>query len=246
MVEKTNRFTHLAASASDEPLYQNESQQTTGKVTAGGSYHISKQHSRGHNVAVSEEAKQSPVLAVQLLRTTDLNSVKIRSRLSADPEALSKFTSSFMEDNEPGWEFLDEDEKAHSAQQFSLQNADKNGYRLSRERAVKTLKSMEEPLTDDEKSAMIENLRQERNATDPNTPDNVAAREQAEDEYREQVAKAIVARNNQLRATGVALPGDTRRANGQPQAPYNEIQMIKTGLRSGAIGVQLTSGTAPV
>lgn len=37
-----------------------------------------KQHSRGHNVAVSPEAKNNPVLAVRLLKETELSSKKIK------------------------------------------------------------------------------------------------------------------------------------------------------------------------
>lgn len=39
---------------------------------------IPSQHSREHNVAISDEAKKSPVLAVQLLRTTELSSKKLK------------------------------------------------------------------------------------------------------------------------------------------------------------------------
>lgn len=242
MNKQPSRFAHLAAGGSTELLHQDQ-QQDTGNVKSSGQYQISKQHSRGHNVAISSEAQDSPVLAVQLLRTTELNSGKIKKRLRDEPEALSRFTQKFMEENEPGWEFLVDDEKAQSAKQFALRSADKNGYLISRTRALSTLKAMEEPLTDDEKAAMIENLRLAKNASNPNTPDNVAARQQADDDYQEQVAKAIVFRNNQLRATGMALPGDSRRADGKPVAPRNEMQLIKSALRSGAISDIPSTGT---
>jgi hypothetical protein len=51
-----------------------------------------KQHSRGHNVAVSTEAKDNPVLAVRLLKETELSSKKIKLKLASSPAALSVFT----------------------------------------------------------------------------------------------------------------------------------------------------------
>jgi hypothetical protein len=47
------------------------------------------QHSRGHNVAVSNEAKNNPVLAVRLLKETKLSSKKIKLQLASSPRALS-------------------------------------------------------------------------------------------------------------------------------------------------------------
>ncbi|PWC12957.1 hypothetical protein [Brenneria corticis] len=191
------------------------------------------QHSRFHNVAVSEEAKNSPVLAVRLLRATKLKSSEIKARLREEPEALSAFTMKFMEENNPGWEFLDDSEKAFSAEQFALTRNDKNGYLTSRDRALKVLKSMEEPMTDDERDALIARTQQMMNASDPNTPDNVAARQKAADEYHEQMAKAIVHRNNQIRATGMALPGDRKRADGKPVGPDDEVQRVAAMLKAG-------------
>ncbi|MDV0614923.1 hypothetical protein RZP29_31260, partial [Klebsiella quasipneumoniae subsp. similipneumoniae] len=57
-----------------------------------------KQHSRGHNVAVSPEAKNNPVLAVRLLKETELSSKKIKLQLASSPMALSVFTQKFMEE----------------------------------------------------------------------------------------------------------------------------------------------------
>lgn len=191
---------------------------------------ITSQHSREHNVAVSAEAKDSPVLAVQLLRTTNLKSREIKKRLASEPEGLSAFTVKFMEENTPGWEFQDAKEKVFSAQMHSTKNGDRNGYFQSVDRAVQTLKNMEEPLTKDEIAAVAEKTRRIMNISNPNTPDNVAARQQAEEQYREQMAQAIITRNNQLRATGIALPGDSRRADGTPVGPTDEAAAIKRSL----------------
>ncbi|VTN12133.1 Uncharacterised protein [Raoultella terrigena] len=70
------------------------------------------QHSRGHNVAVSTEAKNNPVMAVRLLKETKLSSKKIKLQLASSPMALSVFTQKFMEENDPTWEFQDDEEKS--------------------------------------------------------------------------------------------------------------------------------------
>ena len=82
-----------------------------------------KQHSRGHNVAVSTEAKDNPVLAVRLLKETELSSKKIKLKLASSPAALSVFTMKFMEENDPTWEFQDDEEKARTALMFSTRIA---------------------------------------------------------------------------------------------------------------------------
>ncbi|MCC8368266.1 hypothetical protein J8V57_18865 [Xenorhabdus sp. PB61.4] len=156
-----------------------------------------KKHSRGHNVAVSEEAKNSPVLAVKLLRETDLHSNKIKAKLRSEPEALSKFTSKYMEEHDPSWEFLDDEEKAFKAMTFSVNNGDANGYNQAKHHAVNALKKMEEPMTEDEIQSLIERTRQMMNESNPNTTDNEQARKQADQEYQEAIAKAA----EKLRAT---------------------------------------------
>lgn len=229
------KFEHLNPGADESYREQNEHQQTTHSSDDAPAIrtHIASQHSRGHNVAVSAEAADSPVLAVQLLNDTDLTSSKIRARLREEPESLSVFTRRFMKDNEPGWEFMDDDEKAASAQQYALTNGDRNGYLASKDTAVSMLKKMEEPLTEDEIDAVQEKARLMRNAENPDTPDNVAARQLAEEVYQQQMAQAIVARNESIRATGVALPGDSRRADGRPVAPSGEVALILSKLKAG-------------
>lgn len=191
---------------------------------------IPSQHSREHNVAVSAEAKESPVLAVQLLQTTDLKSRDIKKRLASDPEGLSAYTAKFMEENVPGWEFQNAEEQAFSASLFAQQNRDRNGYLASKDRAVQTLKKMEEPLTEDEVAAVTEKTRRIMNMKNPNTPDNVAARRKADEQYQEQIAQATAARNKALRSTGLALPGDARRVDGTPVGPDDEAESVKQSL----------------
>ncbi|MGJ0626908.1 hypothetical protein [Xenorhabdus bovienii] len=186
-------FSHLSARADDSGHYTTEPAQepATDLITEQDEQPAApKKHSRGHNVAVSEEAQNSPVLAVKLLRETDLSSKKIKVKLQNEPEALSKFTSKYMEEHDPSWEFLDDEEKAFKAMTFAVNNGDANGYNQARHHAVNALKKMEEPKTEAEIQAMIEKTRQAMNESDPNTPDNITARKKADKEYQDVVAKA--------------------------------------------------------
>ncbi|MDC9591816.1 hypothetical protein PSI23_21680, partial [Xenorhabdus sp. XENO-10] len=170
-----------------------------------------KKHSKGHNVAVSEEAQNSPVLAVKLLRETDLSSKKIRARLQSEPEALSKFTSKYMEEHDPSWEFLDDEEKAFKAMTFSVNNSDANGYNQARHHAVNALKKMKEPMTKDEIQNLVERTRQMMNESNPNTTDNVEARKQADQEYQEAIAKAAEKLSAAYAKTGITQPDYSHR-----------------------------------
>lgn len=198
------------------------------------------QHSRSHNVAISDEAKASPILAIRLLKDTDLSSSKIKKRLAEDPEALSVFTQNFMEQGDPTWEFQDDEEKVLTALTYSSVNGDANGYLAARQSAIKALDKMVEPMTEDENQALIERTTQIRNAADPNTPDNTEARKKAEEEFNQEVARAAARRNTQLRATGVVLRGDVKRVNGEIVAPRDEVASIKASLDAGMSPAALT------
>ncbi|AJJ59801.1 MULTISPECIES: hypothetical protein [Yersinia pseudotuberculosis complex] len=198
------------------------------------------QHSREHNVAISDEAKASPVQAIRLLKDTDLSSSKIKKRLAEDPEALTVFTQNFMEQRDPTWELQDDEEKAMTALTYSSGNGDTNGYLAARQRATKALAKMVEPMTEDEIQAMIERNRQRMNAADPNTPDNVEARKQAEEEFNQEMAHATARRNDRLRATGVMLRGDAKRVSGEIVAPHGEVTSIKANLDAGMSPAALT------
>lgn len=186
------------------------------------------QHSREHNVAVSDEAKANPVLAIRLLKDTDLSSKKIKAKLASAPQALSKFTQNFMEENDPTWEFQSDEEKAQTALTYSVQNSDKNGYGAASISATKALKKMEEPLTEDEVKALAERTTQLLNDSNPNTADNVNARRQADEDYKQEVAQAMARRNDRIRATGQMLPGDAKRVNGKVEGPAGEIDLLKS------------------
>lgn len=186
------------------------------------------QHSRGHNVAVSNEAKNNPVLAVRLLKETKLSSKKIKLQLASSPMALSVYTQKFMEENDPTWEFQDDEEKARTALTFSTQNRDTNGYNAAQISAIKALKKMEEPLTEDEIKAMANRVTRMLNGQDPMSSENVNARRKSDKEYQEEVAQAAARRNDRIRATGVSLPGDTRRVNGKIEGPAREAEHLKS------------------
>ncbi|CDH06950.1 hypothetical protein XBO1_250005 [Xenorhabdus bovienii str. oregonense] len=199
-------FSHLSARANDSGHYTTEPAQelATDLITEQDEQPAApKKHSRGHNVAVSEEAQNSPVLAVKLLRETDLSSKKIKARLQNEPEALSKFTSKYMEERDPSWEFLDDEEKALKAMTFSINNNDTNGYHEARHHAVNALKKMEEPKTEAEIQALMERTRQMMNESNPDTVDNVETRKQADKDYQVAIAKAAEKLSAAYAKTGI-------------------------------------------
>ncbi|WFQ79519.1 hypothetical protein PXH59_18490 [Xenorhabdus sp. SF857] len=207
-------FSHLSARADDSGHYTTEPAQelATDLITEQDEQPAApKKHSRGHNVAVSAEAENSPVLAVKLLRETDLSSKKIKVKLQEEPEALSKYTSKYMEEHDPSWEFLDDEEKAFKAMTFSANNGDVNGYNQAKHHAVKALKKMEEPMTKAEIQALMENTRQMMNQSNPNTTDNVEARKQADQEYQEAIAKAAEKLSATYARTGINQTGYSNR-----------------------------------
>ncbi|RYC38116.1 hypothetical protein [Pectobacterium zantedeschiae] len=191
------------------------------------------QHSREHNVAISDEAKENPILAIRLLKETELSSKKIKAKLVSAPQGLSVFTQKFMEENDPTWEFQDDEEKARTALTYSAHNGDQNGFNKARIGATKALKKMEEPLTDDELQALAVRSTQIINNSDPNSIDNLNARRKADEEYKETLAQAAARRNQQFRATGAALPGDSRLVSGKAANPVNEAEKIKSRLDAG-------------
>ncbi|MDC9596192.1 hypothetical protein [Xenorhabdus anantnagensis] len=199
-------FSHLSARADDSGHYTTEPVQelATDLITEQDEQPTApKKHSRGHNVAVSKEAENSPVLAVKLLRETDLSSKKIKAKLQSEPEALSKFTSKYMEEHDPSWEFLDDEEKAVKAMTFAVNNGDANGYNQARHHAVNALKKMEEPMTKDEVQDLVERTRQMMNESNPDTTDNVEARKQADKDYQEAIAKAAEKLSAAYAKTGI-------------------------------------------
>ncbi|MBT0412003.1 hypothetical protein [Morganella morganii] len=200
-------FGHLTAGAESDTTDNQQDQNAADLMVSDDQPEAPKKHSRAHNVAVSEEAAESPALAVHLLRETDLSSKKIRARLRDEPEYLSKFTVKYMEENDPTWEFLDDEERVIKALQVSSQHGDINGYMTARQQAVQALKKMEEPMTEDEMQKMIERTRQAMNKANPDTPDNTEARQKADEEYQRDMAKAAEKLRATYKETGVTLRG---------------------------------------
>ncbi|MEQ5221394.1 hypothetical protein ABN242_05000 [Providencia alcalifaciens] len=203
-----NDFQHLAVKADNDTSNDTQQDQTMTLIENNDEQPVTpKKHSRGHNVAVSEEAKNSPVLAVKLLRETDLSSKKIRARLSEEPEALSKYTIKYMEENDPTWEFLDDEERVRKAFQVSANKGDINGYMTARHQAVQALKKMEEPMTEDEIKKVIKNTRQLMNEITPNTVDNIAARKKADEEFEKSMVEAAAKRQKAYEKSGATFRG---------------------------------------
>ncbi|WP_053083847.1 hypothetical protein [Providencia rettgeri] len=207
-LQPINDFQHLAVNADNDTSNDPQQEQAMTLIESSDEKPTApKKHSRGHNVAVSEEAKNSPVLAVKLLRETDLSSKKIRTRLSEEPEALSKYTIKYMEENDPTWEFLDDEERVRKAFQVSANKGDINGYMTARHQAVQALKKMEEPMTEDEVKKMIENTRQMMNEINPNTEDNIAARKKADEEFEKSMVEAAAKRQKAYEKSGAIFRG---------------------------------------
>ncbi|EPC4380147.1 hypothetical protein ACRZS8_001662 [Escherichia coli] len=103
---------------------------------------LPKKHTREHNVSISEEAKSNPVLALRLLRTTDLKSSAIIKELRNLPEAITAFTERYMTENSPEWEFVSDEDKARQAMIYSMGNDDSNGYSSGKTAALKVLDGM--------------------------------------------------------------------------------------------------------
>ncbi|OTA13934.1 hypothetical protein Xvie_04114 [Xenorhabdus vietnamensis] len=116
-----------------------------------------------------------------------------------------------MEEHDPSWEFLDDEDKAFKAMTFSVNNGDANGYNQARHHAVNALKKMKEPMTKDEIQNLVERTRQMMNESNPNTTDNVEARKQADQEYQEAIAKAAEKLSAAYAKTGITQPDYSHR-----------------------------------
>lgn len=236
MKNQTMNFKHLnPQAASDGADNDAQGKKEITLVDSGGQDDIQRpvSHSREHFVAISDEAKENPILAVRLLQETKSGSKEIKAKLRASDPALSKYTNSFMEARDPTWEFQDDQEKNATAFIWSTMNADKNGYIASREQALKALAKMVEPMTEKEYQESQAKLMTEYNAMNPDSPDNQEARRQAEEDYQREVAAATARRNERIRATGKAVDGDRRRVGGDIVSPQNEAGAILAGMRAG-------------
>lgn len=203
-------FSHLnkstgAYAASDELPEQSESDGGMAPDIAGitdKGNRVREKHTRGHNVAVSDEAKKNPVLAVKLLRSTKLSSSEIIRRLKEEPEAITAFTEKFMSENVPEWEFVSEEDKGKQAMAWSVRNDDKNGYNAGRNAARRVLDGMRDPyLTTKEIERSMEDYRK-TSITNPGTSAHKMRLEKINDEYLRKKARARVEKNIALKDIG--------------------------------------------
>lgn len=103
-------------------------------------------HSDAHRIAVSQEGRNNPVMALSLIKKR-VSSEKAIMRLAASPRQLSRFTQRKMEAGFPGWELLDRESQNTEAFLHTRQHNDSNGYVASMAAALKKLESFQEPFT---------------------------------------------------------------------------------------------------
>ncbi|HAG6509931.1 TPA: hypothetical protein ACHJ3T_001782 [Escherichia coli] len=169
---------------------------------------LPKKHTREHNVSVSEEAKSNPVLALRLLRTTDLKSSAIIKRLRNEPEAVTAFTERYMTENSPEWEFVSDEDKARQAMIYSMGNDDSNGYSSGKTAALKVLDGMRDNyITQEEFDRIQEDYRTVAMA-DPSSLMHKKEAERANDEYMKAVARAHVKKHLALKNIGQSVSPD--------------------------------------
>ncbi|EJA1204218.1 hypothetical protein LZD21_000418 [Escherichia coli] len=169
---------------------------------------LPKKHTREHNVSVSEESKSNPVLALRLLRTTDLKSSAIIKRLRNEPEAVTAFTERYMTENSPEWEFVSDEDKARQAMIYSMGNDDSNGYSSGKTAALKVLDGMRDNyITQEEFDRIQEDYRTVAMA-DPSSLMHKKEAERANDEYMKAVARAHVKKHLALKNIGQSVSPD--------------------------------------
>jgi hypothetical protein len=169
---------------------------------------LPKKHTREHNVSVSEEAKSNPVLALRLLRTTDLKSSAIIKKLRDEPEAITAFTERYMTENSPEWEFVSDEDKARQAMIYSMGNDDSNGYSSGKTAARKVLDGMRDNyMTQKEFDRVQEDYRAAALA-DPTLLMHKKEAERVNDEYLKAVARAHVKKHQALKDIGQNVSPD--------------------------------------
>lgn len=102
-------------------------------------------HSDAHKIAVSQEAKSNPVLALRLIQQGKPYQQALQ-RLQSSARQLSRFTQLIMAKNYPGWECLDPEDQNMAAFQSSMLNNDSNGYHAGLKAALVAIERFVEPL----------------------------------------------------------------------------------------------------
>lgn len=103
-------------------------------------------HSDAHKIAVSQEAKSNPVLALRLIQQGKPYQQAMQ-KLESSARHLSRFTQRIMAKSYPGWECLDTEDQNMAAFQYSMVNNDINGYHTGLKAALVVLDKFVEPLT---------------------------------------------------------------------------------------------------
>ncbi|PWC12958.1 hypothetical protein [Brenneria corticis] len=112
-------------------------------------------HSDAHRIAVSDEARNNPVLALKLIKKKTSSDEAIKT-LASSPRHISEFTNRKMAAVCPGWELLDEEGMNMAAFLHSMSHSDGNGYLAGIRAAQKALEKYVEPMTAEDFNLMVE------------------------------------------------------------------------------------------
>ncbi|HAX5210419.1 TPA: hypothetical protein JZG45_005401 [Escherichia coli] len=169
---------------------------------------LPEKHTRQHNISVSEEARRNPVLALRLLRTTDLNSTEIIKKLRNAPEAITAFTEKYMTENSPEWEFVTDEDKGTKAMLYSMGNNDSNGYSSGKSAALKVLEGMRDGYMTQKEFDRIQKEYRDTAIANPTSLAHQKEAEKANDEYLRAVARAHVKKYQHLKDIGRSVSPD--------------------------------------
>lgn len=103
-------------------------------------------HSNAHQIAVSREARNNPILALKLIDRGEPAELAIET-LSASARHLSNFTKRKMNAMCSGWECLDTEDRNLEAFTYSTLHQDSNGYNAGFNAALRALDKYVEPWT---------------------------------------------------------------------------------------------------
>ncbi len=206
-----NNGRNAGADNSDDTVNQPDVLEIKGAETLFSSNEpepLPKKHTREHNVSVSEEAKNNPVLALRLLRTTDLKSSAIIKKLREEPEAITAFTERHMTENSPEWEFVSDEDKARQAMIHSMGNDDSNGYSSGKTAALKVLDGMRDNYMTQKEFDRIQEDYRAAAIANPLSLAHKKEAEKADDEYLKTVARAHVKKHQALKDIGQYVSPD--------------------------------------
>ena len=102
-------------------------------------------HSNAHRIALSQPAKNNPILALKLIDRGETSERAIET-LEASYRHLSNFTKRKMIAICSGWEFMDTEDRNQEAFTYSTTHQDSNGYHAGFNAALKALEKHVESL----------------------------------------------------------------------------------------------------